>query len=1002
MALTQTQVSELYVAVFGRASEGEGNTYWATYETTELAATEMFTLDVVSDYFSVSNFTEEANVRTVVEAIYLNALGKAPADDVEGIQYWVDSIMVSGNTMGVMVAGLVASANDPVNAGAAQDTFNNKVAVSNYTADTVEAFSDFTTFQGLISSVDETTASVDAAKTEVDTLVIPVVDGETFSLTTDAAESVFGTDADDTFVATEDTYQTADVIADATTTDNDTLTLALTDDFDMSVATVVGVENAAITVAALATAGNTNELQVTGLSTIGAYSFDVDQVGTTIDTVVLAGAGTTSVTATDDFSAEVEVVTAVDDAELTVSSAAALTTHTSSTGTAAAFTATSTSATTATFDTDTDGTATVTTTAADAVVDAVAATTVVATSAGSIDADTNDLTAATSVTLTAADEVLVDVTAATAITVSAGGTTASDIDDTSGTTLATVNLSSNSAHTVNLQGAVAVDTVNISGDNDVTVEVDIDDVNALTDSQITVADTSTATSTLSIAAGTASADLSLADVDVIDVAFNANTSTLTVANNANVQISADQTALTVAAASGTTNTLSLTAADDEAAGQSAFTDITTTGFSTVTVTNAEVDEDEIGTNDAAAMLVTTSDFGDADVTLAGGIGGLTVGTSLDTTGDVTLTGSGDVDMSAGAITADSVDASALTGDLDIQLDGVATVDTVTAGSGDDTITLATAALTTGAYAIDAGAGADNITIIDADAAIDGGTGTDTVTVAATADLSDNTDFSLANIEIVDITTAGAATLTLSATQFATDNTFVLLGNSAGAADVLAVDGTAAADTIDASGVTVEIADVSLALDGAAGIDTITGSAEADSITGGDDADVLSGGAGNDTFEFDNVDDLAAGESIDGGEGTDILNFASGAATTIDLTTVDVTNVETLTVADAADIIVLEQGIGIETINGLADGTATTVTLVDGTTAYETTAEAAAADVDAAGEWFFVTAAAVSDAALTYYDEVASEAVTITLTGIDSTTGADTAAVIAGNLVVSVV
>lgn len=30
MALTKTQVSELYVAIFGRASEREGNKYWQT------------------------------------------------------------------------------------------------------------------------------------------------------------------------------------------------------------------------------------------------------------------------------------------------------------------------------------------------------------------------------------------------------------------------------------------------------------------------------------------------------------------------------------------------------------------------------------------------------------------------------------------------------------------------------------------------------------------------------------------------------------------------------------------------------------------------------------------------------------------------------------------------------------------------------------------------------------------------------------------------------------
>lgn len=206
MALTQTQVSELYVAIFGRASEGEGNAFWATKETSEAAATEMFTLSVVRDYFGVTNFTDEANVRTVVEAIYLNSLGKAPADDVAGIQFWVDYVVTDGNSMGAMAAALVVAANDPANVGVAQDTFNNKVAVSNHTADTVEAFTDFAEFQGFISSVDETTASVDAAKVAVDGSVA-------FSLTTGLAAVDAATDAIAAFLVTADGDDDADTSA---------------------------------------------------------------------------------------------------------------------------------------------------------------------------------------------------------------------------------------------------------------------------------------------------------------------------------------------------------------------------------------------------------------------------------------------------------------------------------------------------------------------------------------------------------------------------------------------------------------------------------------------------------------------------------------------------------------------------------------------------------------------------------------------------------------------
>jgi len=532
-----------------------------------------------------------------------------------------------------------------------------------------------------------------------------------------------------------------------------------------------------------------------------------------------------------------------------------------------------------------------------------------------------------------------------------------------------------------------------------------DAIEALTDNQVTVANTSTGAATLEIAAdaGTNNEVADLTKVDaVIDVTATIVNADFTLADNAELILSDAQTDLNLTGDTAAT-TLSITIADDDANGASTIADLATTVYTDVTVTNAEFDDAD-GTNDADQAEVAISAFGAADVTFDGGVGGLLVATSVATTGDITLLGSGDVDMSAGAITAASVDAAALTGDLNIQLDGVATVDEVTAGSGDDIVTIA-GALTSGAFTIATGAGNDNVTIIDADAAIDMGDGTvDTITVAATADLSDNTTFSMTGVEVVDITTAGAAVLTLSATQFATDNSFVLLGNTTD--DTLAVTGTAAADTIDASNVTVEIADANLVLSGAAGIDTITGSAVADTIAGGDAADVLVGGAGADNFTYDNIDDLVAGESISGGTGTDVMTFAAGAATVIDLTIAEITSVEALTFTTAADVVVVEQGTGLEDVTGFADATASTFTLVDGATAYEAAAEATAAAVDVAGEWFFAQEVlGTSNSALTYYDEVAGEAVTIELLGtkVDVAAGAadDSAALVAGNLVVTV-
>ena len=93
MALTQTKVSQLYVSIFNRASEGTGNTYWQTAHTNATTTAEaMFLLPQVATFSGVTNFTDTANVRTVIEAIYLNSLGKSPTDDADGITYWIGQV----------------------------------------------------------------------------------------------------------------------------------------------------------------------------------------------------------------------------------------------------------------------------------------------------------------------------------------------------------------------------------------------------------------------------------------------------------------------------------------------------------------------------------------------------------------------------------------------------------------------------------------------------------------------------------------------------------------------------------------------------------------------------------------------------------------------------------------------------------------------------------------------------------------------------------------------
>lgn len=55
MALTKTQISKLYVAIFGRASEGEGNIFWQQQNgDISTIANEMLNTQAAKDYFGAT------------------------------------------------------------------------------------------------------------------------------------------------------------------------------------------------------------------------------------------------------------------------------------------------------------------------------------------------------------------------------------------------------------------------------------------------------------------------------------------------------------------------------------------------------------------------------------------------------------------------------------------------------------------------------------------------------------------------------------------------------------------------------------------------------------------------------------------------------------------------------------------------------------------------------------------------------------------------------------
>jgi len=192
MALTTTQISQLYVAIFNRASEGEGNAYWAAQnKTAAQIADDMLNTTDAATYFGSSLDSNQA----FIEHVYLNTLNKTVAQDPDGIAYWV-SQLAGGASRGEVVASLVTAIDsysptgsnyDPTDLPTvrAYNQFANRVEVSNYMAETVSATpTDYATSTSFGHSliVTDDASTVNSAKTSVVALVFED-DGNTIDFT---------------------------------------------------------------------------------------------------------------------------------------------------------------------------------------------------------------------------------------------------------------------------------------------------------------------------------------------------------------------------------------------------------------------------------------------------------------------------------------------------------------------------------------------------------------------------------------------------------------------------------------------------------------------------------------------------------------------------------------------------------------------------------------------------------------------------------------------------
>ena len=145
MNITQSQISALYVTLFGRAGEGSGNKYWqyvASSQNLTLAdiANSMLNSAPAKEFFG-SNLNSDENF---IAHIYKTTLNKDANSDAEGKAFWLKALK-SGTDRGTMITELLKAAADPKYANstdeatkAAHNLLVNKILASDAVADAIQ------------------------------------------------------------------------------------------------------------------------------------------------------------------------------------------------------------------------------------------------------------------------------------------------------------------------------------------------------------------------------------------------------------------------------------------------------------------------------------------------------------------------------------------------------------------------------------------------------------------------------------------------------------------------------------------------------------------------------------------------------------------------------------------------------------------------------------------------------------------------------------------------
>lgn len=905
------------------------------------------------------------------DAQLITAIKTANDVAVAAAQKAVDDALaavVAQNTATNAAAAQAAADKAAAEAAAALNAANAKAAAALIAAVAAQKATDDALAASVKVTTDAAAATAAASLTTANATITALQNttGNSYSLSTanDTILAVSG--GNDAVTGTNLTYGTEDLIVDTSTADLDVLTLSTSDDIS-ALPVIAGIENINVNVTSVFAGTTDIETLTFDANNIrnGTINFDVTNSSSVVYKLGVTNVATgVALTSSSEYT-NVDI-SGDDDAVITFTGLPTTLLIDSDSGTLTNMTATVTATTAGTVSSDADGLATLTT-SADTTATLNSANTATVTSAGQATVYANT---ADTVSVTTTEEALVTANAAETVTIISGDgidtASASTIDSkltSSNLNTVIVNVAGRTSATIlDITDAPTVNRLNVSGTQNVTIKVGLDDVDGLgsstttdaDDNLLTVANTSTGTITLWVKSSGGDADFSAASVSSILLAANLGISDdLTIASGTSIVSAADQTydlSLTAKNASNTNNSVSISVQNNSVSNVTGDLSggITLTSFNTATLTNNDTD--------ATAYVGAISASGTAFTIATGTQGFIETSTISLGSGTLYISGTGPVGLGT-QVTATQISAASLSGAITLGLAGAATVGTVITGSGADAITL-NGARTSGDYTITTNGGNDSLTLTSVEGFTwTAGSGYDTLNLDSSMDLSGQS-ITLSNVDAIQLDTSGdgAETLTLSATTFNTNNTFTLLGY--GTMDYLVVEGSSSADTINASGVAVELSQASLRINGYAGDDIITGSDFADTLYGGAGIDTIAGGNYGDTYLF-YASDVGNGESIvesSTGSGVDTFSILTNTDFSY-MTAASFDNIEAITMASGVsgtftglqlsgeaitltgnssgtETLTVNMGAGETFVSGLATGTNFNTIIINGSTSDE--------------------------------------------------------------------